>query len=1117
MINGSPQVYNRGTLDLSGRKSVPTPIALSSHVAKQYIYAVKGKALPQLMKGADRIAFYGANTFNDKSPYFNHSTYFANIQDSVNANCMYQRIIPTDATESNFTLWLDVAETYIDDYERDYQNGGKIKTDDNSLPLIKSRIPGFKVQFRVSSVKSGTAVTAPAAVSCRDIKKGNVYQIESLSTSNLYPADYSDVGAVDSVNGTVFTAVRGGNATYGNGTVVKLIDYTQLVAGTSYAFLDITDPLSRSKNIDLSVLGATPALASQNTNTYALSSTAAYAPVAATAPTTLKNIRFYEVVDFAANTTLGTKIGLISAPTTVPNAVTEFEDLAGLPAPTVPYKSLSNTVSPAAAEGNVVTVKKVKTTVTPINGNFIAAKLTDSKDIVTAGTYLIFDDTAGKAKLTDYAMLAGIDAAQKPVRGTITSASGIVTTMLNRVGNGFKAKFDGTDAVAAKYVSDGTVKECTAFNHLVPGASYVITYVGDSVFTDVGASDNKVGVVFTATGAGRDTADTGAALLLGMDNDTDADNYLARTDGGTSGDYLKYLRAGVQKEKEGSIDIVDINGNIVYLDAAGNGTSNSMTDGIANTKKKSRMYPIQEFIASSHGAWGNDVGIRLFADNANVFDKDILQGKNYTYSFGIVRRENKYKSGKLIENRNLEQKWQFSYNPDAVSALTGNSLYFSDLYLKRYQNLDPTYGDTLYADFDQVHVYSDKISDLLHKFAKKEYEWMSTNADTDIRSEMALMDFGDDTDADGKYLERYAFNFIGGQRFDGAPYHTYIFEDAKEVPLLNTTTVWAESGSDGTMSLSAFDKAVGAELELYADPEHELQDIAYHVESIFYDSGFSMKTKQSIINFITHRRDTCIALSSYSAVDVGKNDTYYEKSVDNISNEDMNWAIYLKAAMQNTKESDYFGTPCARGVMLAGHGIPKAGRYKVPTPITAELAIKAARYMGQPKWVNEYRFDEGTYKKFELLDNVNLYWVSPKARNLKWAMGINYALRFDRESLFFPCVKTIYEDDTSVLNSFITVMAICHLNKVDNKIWREFTGTSGMSDAVLKDRVNASVRAQTQGVFDDRFVIIPRCQVTAADNERGYSWTLPVEIYAYNMKTAMTTWIESYRMSDLGA
>jgi hypothetical protein len=116
---------------------------------------------------------------------------------------------------------------------------------------------------------------------------------------------------------------------------------------------------------------------------------------------------------------------------------------------------------------------------------------------------------------------------------------------------------------------------------------------------------------------------------------------------------------------------------------------------------------------------------------------------------------------------------------------------------------------------------------------------------------------------------------------------------------------------------------------------------------------------------------------------------------------------------------------------------------------------------------------------------------------------------------FFPALQTVYENDTSVLNSFFTAVAISYLNKVQHAAWREFTGSMSLTDAQLEEQVNNFVSAAVKDKFDNKFVIVPNATVTEFDALRGYSWTLPIKIYSPNMKTVMTAFTQAYRASSL--
>jgi hypothetical protein len=72
-----------------------------------------------------------------------------------------------------------------------------------------------------------------------------------------------------------------------------------------------------------------------------------------------------------------------------------------------------------------------------------------------------------------------------------------------------------------------------------------------------------------------------------------------------------------------------------------------------------------------------------------------------------------------------------------------------------------------------------------------------------------------------------------------------------------------------------------------------------------------------------------------------------------------------------------------------------------------------------------------------------------------------------------------------------------------------------LPNAVLAQDVDNFVLAKVKDKFDGRYVIVPQAQFTDMDLLRGFSWTLPIKLYANNQKTVMTTYTKAFRMSDL--
>jgi hypothetical protein len=152
-----------------------------------------------------------------------------------------------------------------------------------------------------------------------------------------------------------------------------------------------------------------------------------------------------------------------------------------------------------------------------------------------------------------------------------------------------------------------------------------------------------------------------------------------------------------------------------------------------------------------------------------------------------------------------------------------------------------------------------------------------------------------------------------------------------------------------------------------------------------------------------------------------------------------------------------------------------------------------------------------------MFTDISVTFTPASVRNKDWANGLVWVDKFDRRNSYFPALKTVYDDDTSVLNSFFTMMACVECEKVGERARRQFSGVSSLTNAQLVEKVNDFIIENTLGRFDGRFVIKPVTYFTAADVARGYSWTTNIQIYAPNMKTVMTLTIQSYRISDLPA
>lgn len=514
----------------------------------------------------------------------------------------------------------------------------------------------------------------------------------------------------------------------------------------------------------------------------------------------------------------------------------------------------------------------------------------------------------------------------------------------------------------------------------------------------------------------------------------------------------------------------------------------------AVTQTQSQRYPIFELKYSSQGSAGNFSGIRMWAPTTKTSSSMPTKMMNshhaYPYNIAVIRRPDSLSSPKIVKSIFGEQRQMVTFKEGVIDPLTDKQLYIGDTFIKNYQNIQDLRYPKVFGDFSELKVYNANIETLLGLFHAAEVPFIDS-----------FSDFG------SAATEKHLFNFLTGVSSAGVPYHSFVFVDS-----VNTTrfseyqNIYAAGGSDGTLDDATHALLVKNDMMRYLDPNDELQELAVNVESIVYDSGYPLDTKYALLAMIANRKDTFVNLGTHDV-----NDRILDAS------EEHSLAVALRTRAQMYPESDYFGTPVMRAMIVGRSGTLRNSQFTKPLPLTAEVLIMSAKYMGagNGKWKNGSNFDGAPGHIVQNMTDINITWVPASVRNRNWDVGLNWVQSYDRKSFFFPALKTVYDDDTSVLNSYITALAIGQLNKVANAAWREFSGVSHLTNAQLEKRVNDFVTARTINRFDERFNIQPAATHTDMDVLRGFSWTLPIKIYAANMKTVMTTYVQAYRISDL--
>jgi len=526
-----------------------------------------------------------------------------------------------------------------------------------------------------------------------------------------------------------------------------------------------------------------------------------------------------------------------------------------------------------------------------------------------------------------------------------------------------------------------------------------------------------------------------------------------------------------------------------------------MTDSNGNS---STMYPIKEFVAMAPGAFYNNIGVAFDLPTADEVTVDYLEALQaipyYLYivdkSTGVpVFTENAL--GSIRSTVVLKDKAK-----DPVTNMNITIPY----------NVANWEEKDIYGNIGGAYVYYDNLNTVLAKAIAVEKPYIGvdvTTNDGETVNTAQWMDFiigADDS------VNQNMIAIFTGYSTKRVPYFTIQIDDSsvslpegsKEVSYSKDTPIYLGGGIDGTLTLEELEKGVVTKLKEYADPNSKVQNLARNPESIFYDSGFTLDTKKEFANVIAIRKDTFVALSTY---------TFGEKPLS--LDQEIAVGLALKSRLELVPESTFFNTPVARAIIFAGSGELEVARDGVRWPLLLDIAKKAAAMMGGSKWNPNKAFFKGEDNKIEDFIRITPDSIPDPVKDTLWKVGVNYPEPDVGDTYFWPAMQTIYPDDTSVLNNFTAAMALTYVVKVAAAAWRKFTGATDLTPDMLIDSVEKFMSQQLNDAFGGIIKVVPEAYLTEYDKATGFSWNTKVKLYANNMYTVNTMMIEADRLAEL--
>jgi hypothetical protein len=243
----------------------------------------------------------------------------------------------------------------------------------------------------------------------------------------------------------------------------------------------------------------------------------------------------------------------------------------------------------------------------------------------------------------------------------------------------------------------------------------------------------------------------------------------------------------------------------------------------------------------------------------------------------------------------------------------------------------------------------------------------------------------------------------------------------------------------------------------------------------FSDPGFNTATKNLLFNMLDMR--------DFFKLDVATQDI---SMPPNTQAQDLSAGQALAFRAQMHPESIINGVGCCRvGVYAHASTLISGGAYSGLVPFNMNRLMQRRD------------LDGGLYIKGSSggLPNsqVTIFyapnWVadSEDIRKLAWAEAINVVSHADRTTIFYPSLRTVYPNDTSLLSDDEVSDRIIYMAKIVRKIWAKYAGVR-LPKPKLYPLIQKDIDDSCGKAFSaDNIVIKSTVFETAADANLGYA------------------------------
>lgn len=388
--------------------------------------------------------------------------------------------------------------------------------------------------------------------------------------------------------------------------------------------------------------------------------------------------------------------------------------------------------------------------------------------------------------------------------------------------------------------------------------------------------------------------------------------------------------------------------------------------------------------------------------------------------------------------------------------------------------------------------------------------------------------------ATGDYTSGWMMNIVSGINLDTVPYYSvvvnenmpsepstaalalnddntklYTYQTWSNADLISDVLHYAQNGRDGDLTDWGHEARIrqfyGLSYQFEDDwnPKNILDRGRFPYNTIF-DTGYTLKTKKALCDFLVSREDVKVILSTQTCNKYLRDDSKaYNASTNpsynptlNTMAQDESVGTALQSRVQLMRESVVKGTACCRATIFAHAGY-LYGTYKGIVPMTLWSAIQGSLHYNTTSMT-------GTCKgwpnsKVDIFKTLN--WVAPDeaSHERHWNLGINYVQYYDKDNLHFPSIRTVYKYDTSVLLDDEFTDAIIFTKQAARDSWATYVGMDSPK-AVYESLITKDLTARLLQIFNGRYTATINAYQTTEEQNRGYVQHVAITIVSPAVK-----------------